>query len=125
MKWNTRQGMVLVLCALGLPTAPGCGVAPKAFSALGKDQSAINRARAVELGQGKVEEKVIPRLIESLEDTDPVVRMTAHEDLKQRTRQDFGFVPWADAAERTPAVEQWKAWWRSARSAVTKTAGTP
>lgn len=89
----------------------GCGVAPKAFTALGSNPAGIKRARAVGLGDRKSEEKVIPSLIERLNDSDPVVRLSAHEELKRRTSQDFGYIPWAEEPDRAAAVESWKRWW--------------
>ena len=44
-------------------------------------------------------------MIERLNDPDKVVRMTANDGLKERTRRDFGFVAWAPAEERADAVE--------------------
>ena len=125
MNQRLRTRIVLALASFGLTTPFGCGVAPKAFSELGKNPAAINRARAVGLGQTRADDNVVPRLIERLDDTDPVVRLTAHEDLKRRTRQDFGFVPWAEAAERAPAAAQWKAWWQSSHGVVAEPTKTP
>ena len=125
MKQRLRRRFVLALASFGLTTPFGCGVAPKAFSQLGKNPAAINRARAVGLGEAKSDDNVVPSLIARLEDTDPVVRLTAHEDLKRRTRQDFGFIPWAESAERAPAVEQWKAWWKSSHGMILGAAKTP
>jgi len=45
---------------------------------------------------------------------DEVVRLTAHDELRRRTGQDFGFVPWAGPAERAAAVARWRAWWQAA-----------
>ncbi len=108
------------LCSLVLFTSPGCGTAPRWFSAIRTNPAAINRARAVGLGDSKANNEVIPSLIDRLEDSDSVVRMMAHEDLKRRTGQDFGYIPWADATERRPATEQWKNWWRLSSKANAK-----
>ena len=43
-------------------------------------------------------------------DNDPVVRLAAHEELRRRTGQDFGYVPWASAEERTRAIDRWRGW---------------
>ena len=47
------------------------------------------------LGYGQPDSVVLPALIARLDDPDVVVRMAAHEELKRRTRRDFGYVPWA------------------------------
>jgi hypothetical protein len=91
--------------ALGL----GCSIAPRNFRAL-HDPAPLVRARAVGLGRDLPDTLVIPALIDRLEDPDPVVRLSAHEELRRRTGQDFGFVAWADPPERSAAVARWRAW---------------
>jgi hypothetical protein len=53
---------------------------------------------------------VIPALVNRLDDRDPVVRLAAYEELRQRTGQEFGYVPWASPEERAGAVGRWRAW---------------
>jgi hypothetical protein len=102
----------------------GCSIAPKTFQAL-SNPAAIVRARAVGLGQQLPERQVIPPLIERLDDPDAVVRLSAHEELRKRTGQDFGYVPWADAAERAPAVARWREWWEGRKATLARSAGIP
>lgn len=64
------------------------------------------------LGYGQPDAKVLPALVSRLEDSDPVVRMAAGDELKRRTRRDFGFVPWASPEERAVAVGRWRSWLR-------------
>jgi hypothetical protein len=108
-----------ILSRLGEPArwaalllALGCGVGPKHFRSL-IDPAPVTRARAVGLGEGQPDSVAIPALIGRLDDNDPVVRLSANEALRKRTGQDFGFVAWADPAERAPAVARWKAWWQN------------
>jgi hypothetical protein len=107
-----------------LALAMGCSIAPKTFRAL-SNPSAIVRARAVGLGRQLPEEQVIPPLIDRLEDLDAVVRLTAHEELRKRTGQDFGYVPWADVAERAPAVARWRGWWDGRKATLAKAGRIP
>ncbi|MBX6313756.1 MAG: hypothetical protein IRY99_12685 [Isosphaeraceae bacterium] len=88
----------------------GCSIAPRDFRDL-VDPAPLVRARSVGMGRSLPDAVVIPSLIERLGDPDRVVRMSAHEELKLRTGQDFGFVPWADPPERAAAVARWRAWW--------------
>ncbi len=106
--------------ALGL----GCSIAPKTFQSL-SNPAAIVRARAVGLGTQLPEWQVIPPLIERLNDADAVVRLSAHEELRRRTGQDFGFVPWADAAERAPAVQRWRDWWEGRKDTLARSGRIP
>jgi hypothetical protein len=94
----------------------GCSIAPRDFFRH-QDPAPLVRARSLGLGGSQPDEVVIPVLIDKLHDPDSVVRMTAHEELKRRTGQDFGYAPWADATERAPAVNAWRTWWRD-RSAT-------
>jgi hypothetical protein len=118
-RWRYRWiGLPLVILGLG------CGIAPRTFRGL-NHPAPIVRARAVGLGDGLPEGKVVPALIDHLGDPDPVVRLTAHEELRRRTGQDFGYVPWADAAERAAAMEHWRAWWKGRQAALAKTKKNP
>jgi hypothetical protein len=110
----------LPLLALGL----GCSIAPKTFRGLGSP-APIVRARSVGLGENLPESRVIPPLIDHLDDPDAVVRLSAHEELKKRTGQDFGFVPWADAAQRAPAVAHWRAWWEGRKASLARSKKIP
>jgi hypothetical protein len=110
----------LPLVALGL----GCSIAPKTFQSL-SNPSAIVRARAVGLGTQLPEGRVIPSLIERLNDADAVVRLSANEELRRRTGEDFGFVPWADASERAPAVQRWQNWWEGRKATLARSGRMP
>lgn len=99
--------------ALGLTAlviAAGCTLAPKGFDRV-DDLSPLVRARALTLGDEWPERVVVPELIRHLEDPDPVVRLTAHNELCRRTGRDFGFRPWHDESSRAQAVARWESWW--------------
>ncbi len=103
----------LASCALLAPFV-GCSIAPKSFRDV--DSAApLVRARAVGLGEGLPDAAAIPALIDHLGDPDPVVRLSAHEALKRRTGQDFGYAPWAEINERAAAAERWRQWWGEKR----------
>jgi hypothetical protein len=110
----------LLLPALGF----GCGIAPRNFQSL-NHPAAIVRARSVGYGDNLPDARVVPALIERLNDTDGVVRLTAHEELRRRTRQDFGFVPWGQPAERTQAVARWQAWWQTRKGDLARNRQIP
>ena len=75
----------------------------------------IRRAAALACAM-KEDKEFVPDLIKLLEDPEPPVAKSAHAALKYLTRQDFG--PDADAsrAERSKAIERWKAWWSKNKS---------
>ena len=92
-----------------LTSCSGCGLGPRNFRKINHPAPLV-RARAVSLGSGRPSAEVIPVLVARLNDPDVVVRMTAHEELKRRTRRDFGYQPWAREWERADAVNRWRAW---------------
>ena len=111
--------MIALVAALACQS--GCAHGPKRFSKI-DSVSAFDRARAVGLSARQPDATALPALVGRLGDSDPVVRLAAHEELRKRTGQDFGYVPWASADERTGAVERWQAWlaqradWRCRRA---------
>src|SRR5690348_4584242 len=65
-----RQGWLAVAASLALlPLATGCSMAPKSFRKI-NDPAAITRARSVSLGQNLPQWRVVPSLIDRLEDPD-------------------------------------------------------
>ena len=115
-----RVGWADPLLAVGL----GCGLGPRRFQAL-TDPLPIKRARAVGLGEGLPELVAVPALIDRLEDPDPVVRLSAHEGLRRRTGRDFGFLPWAEPADRQQAVARWRSWWAARQAGLAKSGPIP
>ncbi len=111
MKRVCLVGLLLPLAASGV----GCSLAPKSFRDM-IHPAPIVRARAVGLDDKQPERVAIPALIDRLNDSDRVVRMTANDGLKERTRRDFGFVAWADPKERAAAVDRWQAWWKDRKA---------
>lgn len=105
--WACRVAMA----ALTLSSINGCSFAPKHFRGI-DDPAPITRARSISLGSKLPQERVVPALIDKLEDRDPVVRMAAHEELKKGTGRTFGFIPWGGETERASAVARWRSWWR-------------
>lgn len=98
------NGLVLIL---GISS--GCGLGPRNFRKI-QHPAPLVRARALSLGDQRSSSQVVPALVARLNDADPVVRLAAHEELKKRTGQDFGYVPWAEEPERQAAVARWKDW---------------
>jgi hypothetical protein len=87
----------------------GCSLGPRNFRKINHPAPLV-RARAISLGYGKPDALVTPSLVNRLDDPDVVVRLAAHEELKQRTGKDFGYVPWAAPEERAASVSRWHAW---------------
>jgi hypothetical protein len=103
-------GLLLATVASG----PGCSLAPKSFQDM-VHPAPIVRARALGLDEKQPEWVAVPAMIARLNDPDKVVRMVANDALKERTRRDFGFSPFASDEERAKGVARWKAWWEDRR----------
>ena len=97
----------------------GCGIGPKNFRGI-THPAPVVRARSAAMGDNLPEERVVPTLIDRLEDTDPVVRLSSYEELRRRTGQDFGYLPWGDLDERGRSVAQWRAWWGGRKADLAK-----
>jgi hypothetical protein len=102
----------------------GCGLGPRHFRSL-DDRSAIVRARAVGLGKNLPDPLVIPALIERLNDRDPVVRLSANEELRRRTGQDFGFVAWLKPTDQAEAIGRWRSWWQTQQAGLANSRPMP
>jgi hypothetical protein len=123
VRWLSRAWLALAaFWAVG--TGPGCSIAPKSFRAL-THPAPIVRARAVGLGDELPEAQVVPALLARLDDPDAVVRLSAHEELRKRFGQDFGYIPWADTSERAAAVARWKGWWAGRKATLAKSGRMP
>lgn len=105
------QGWGLTLGVLAV-VAAGCTLAPRRFEQVADTRAPLIRARAIGLGESLPDEQVVPELIRLLNDSEPVVRMTAHDGLKRRTGQDFGYRAWDEEESRAQAVARWEEWWR-------------
>jgi hypothetical protein len=75
------------------------------------DSREVRRAAALAVAM-KEDKAHVGRLIELLDDKEPLVSRAAHAALKSLSNQDFG--PAADASreERKQAVAAWRAWWK-------------
>ncbi len=104
--------------------AAGCASGPHRFGKI-DSPAPLTRARAVSLGDHKPDSQVVPALVGRLNDPDPVVRLAANEELKKRTGQDFGFVPWAPGDEREGAVTRWRRWLQGTPAAVPTSQAVP
>jgi hypothetical protein len=93
----------------------GCAHGPRRFGKI-EHRAPLVRARAVGLGGRQPDSQVVPALIGRLGDSDPVVRLAAHEELRQRTGEDFGYLPWASPEERSSAIDRWQAWLAQGRT---------
>jgi len=87
----------------------GCGLGPRNFRKI-THPAPLVRARAISLGYGQPDSVVLPALLERLNDSDVVVRLAAHEELKQRTGRDLGYLPWGSTEERSKAIGRWHSW---------------
>jgi hypothetical protein len=74
------------------------------------DDPEARRAAALAVAM-KEDTTFVPRLIEMLQDSEPLVSRAALAALKSLTRQNFGPDAEATQAERDKAVAAWKAWW--------------
>jgi len=125
MRRSLAATTLILILILTLASSPGCGMAkPRNFRKI-QHPAPMVRARALSLGDRRSQAEVVPALVGRLNDPDPVVRLAAHEELKQRTGQDFGYAPWEEEPERQPAIERWREWLSGGRPSTTREAPAP
>ena len=78
-RWS---GLSLVLLLVG------CGITPHTFRRL-IHPDGVGRARAVANAGSRADDETITALIARLEDADPVVQLTANEELKRLSGQEM------------------------------------
>jgi hypothetical protein len=107
----------LVLIASGLTAcAP-----PASEGGLNSDNPA-SRLYAIRAAGQRKDHAALPALVESLDSDDPAIRMMAISALERITGTRRGYDPYASAAQRQPAVEDWV---RSVRTSAPGTPGSP
>jgi hypothetical protein len=80
-----------------------------------KDQHPeVRRASALACAM-KEDKRLVPDLIDLLQDPEPGVARAAAAALRSLTKQDFGPAAHADAGERAKAQAQWRQWWTAHR----------
>ncbi len=80
---------------------------PRNFHKITHPAPLRSAAPRLSLSYGQPDAVVLPALIGRLDDTDVVVRLAGHEELKLRTGRDFGYLPWGSAPERSEAISCW------------------
>jgi hypothetical protein len=80
-----------------------------------QDQDLEIRRAAALASAMKGEQSFIPDLIAMLDDPEPPVVRAAHAALKALSKEDFGPAADASRAERTEAINKWKAWWAASK----------
>jgi hypothetical protein len=106
-----RIGQAVARIAIaGAPVlAAGCAHDPRITRKM-QQGTPFLQARSIGRASRAPDSRVLPTLVGQLSSGDPVVRLAAHEELRRRTGQDFGYVPWAAPEERSGAAERWRDW---------------
>ena len=104
-----RGAAVGGLLAGGLACASGCAGLGRAPAVITSNDPA-SKIPAIKKAVGARQSATAPQLVRSLESDDPAVRFYAIRGLQDLTGETFGYVWYADDADRTPAVRQWKTW---------------
>jgi hypothetical protein len=106
--------MIIVVAVLAIIVTDGCvandPTAGSLYQRLQAEDPAVRIQAAREAAQRK-DRRAVGLLIDRLSDPEDDVRFFSHIALQKITDQDFGWQPWQPEAERSKAVQQWRAWW--------------
>ena len=91
---------VLMACAAG------CFAPPPSV----KDPDPASKIPAIKIAVAKNDHRVLPQLVEDLDNDDPAVRFYALDGLEKFSGQSFGYHYYDEADARKPAIERWKQW---------------
>jgi hypothetical protein len=102
---SRTAGLILIVVALSSLACRGTRPTPDA-AAREIDANIPGMKRA-----GMTHDRsALPKLVESLDDDDPAVRMFAIVALEKFTRDRFGYEYYLDEEERKPSVARWREW---------------
>lgn len=104
---SRRAGLILILVALSLSSTACRGTRPKPDVAAGAIDAKIPGMKRAAMEQDR---SALPRLVESLNDDDPAVRMFAIVALEKFSRDRFGYEYYLDEEQRKPAIAKWREW---------------
>ena len=106
---RTRAHLIYVLGFIG------GGEARQLVVARLSDQSEIVRYEAAAALMQIGDWSAVPVLIAFMDSDSRRLRYKAHEILRLKTKQDYGYDFNAEAASRNEAIQQWKSWWSDRR----------
>jgi hypothetical protein len=64
------------------------------------------------------DKSIIPQLVHDLDSSDPAIRFYAIEGLQRLTGETFGYLYYEDAAQRRPAVMNWRKWLEESKGSL-------
>jgi hypothetical protein len=100
---------LLIAGSAGWACAPGCAGVGRAPAVITSNDPA-SKIPAIKQAVDARESETAPQLVRSLASEDPAVRFYAIRGLLTLTGETFGYVWYADDAERAAAVQKWKLW---------------
>ncbi len=102
----------LACVAAAIGGCDGLGSADPLVGRLQSGDPSVRIAACVQAAESS-DGRTLPLLVDRLEDNSADVRMFAIRALEKKTGQTFGYVAYADAADRAAAVRRWRQWLRS------------
>lgn len=106
--WLHRLRWLACCSGLALSAGPGCAP-PPVRSVTNPDPS--GKIPAIKEAAEHHDRRVVPQLIQDLDNDDPAVRFYAIQGLQRITGETFGYRCYEDDAQRQPAVGRWHKWW--------------
>ena len=87
----------------------GCGHGPRHVT----DSDPADKIPAIEVAVRRHDRRVIPQLVNDLDNQDPAIRLYVINGLRDLTGQDLGYKYFEDDDQRKPAIDRWRQWLKS------------
>ena len=115
MPRNLTKSLAARVCiaAAALPYLSGCLTVGDYYRQRLRSPIPHERGKAVVAMEGTGDPRVVPALVDTLEDPDAGVRLLAIQALIRMCGNDYGYRYYHDESRRTAAVERWRAALRS------------
>ena len=105
---SRSAGLILLVLALASSSSLGCrGALPTPNVAAEEPEAKIPGIKRAAEAQDR---SALPRLVESLADDDPAVRLFAIGALQKFTGDRFGYEYYFDEEQRKPSLAKWREW---------------
>jgi hypothetical protein len=119
MRPATRTKSLIVLATVLAGSGGGCFFGGREAPDIKSPDPSL-KIPAIKSAVQRKDMSVVGALIKDLESDDPAVRFYAIQGLQRLTGETFGYEYYAEADQRTPALQQWQQWFSRSEESVAR-----